>query len=215
MAYIGSAPLTVNRGGTGAMTLTGVLTGNGTSAITGSSITDNTVVMGSTSNLVQDTTIKVTDDGEMTNASQPAFLAYQASTVSNATGDATFYTLGSTVDLTEVFDQNSDFDPTTGTFTAPIVGRYFLATNAFIFGGTAITTYDITLTTTNRKFRGRISMDAAAELSMITQPLSIITDMDLGDTATVTVVTVDTAGKVDEIYGDADMWTFFSGNLQT
>ncbi|GAG94053.1 unnamed protein product, partial [marine sediment metagenome] len=103
------SPVIVANGGSGAATLTGVLTGNGTSAFTVSTVTDNTVVMGSTSNLLQDTTITVTDAGEMVNASQPAFLAYQASEQTNATGNGTTYTLGSTMDLTEVFDQGGDF----------------------------------------------------------------------------------------------------------
>jgi len=61
--------------------------------------------------------------GERTMPLQPAFLAYLGTTDSNVTGDGTYFTVGSGNAMTEVFDQNSDFN-TNGTFTAPVTGRY-------------------------------------------------------------------------------------------
>lgn len=49
--------LAVNHGGTGATTLTGVLTGNGTSAVTASAVTNHGVVIGAASNAVSSTAV--------------------------------------------------------------------------------------------------------------------------------------------------------------
>jgi len=202
------------------LTLTGgpgtldIVAQNAVSAV--ATLPDNAVVRGDGGvRGIKTSWMSINDDGQMTNGMQSAFLAYQLTSAINATGDGTVYTLGSTVDLTEVFDQNSDFDPTTGIFTAPIIGRYFLSANCLIYGGTALTIYNISIITTNRIYNCRIAMGIPAMLTESTQPISILADMDSGDTAKVTVSTVDTAGKVDTVYGSTALWTFFSGNLQT
>lgn len=77
-----------------------------------------------------DSTVIVSDNGEMTNASQPAFNAYQGTTDENETGDGTVFYLGDTdvgTTLSERFDQNSDFTPGASGgafFTAPVTGKY-------------------------------------------------------------------------------------------
>ena len=80
--------LSVPNGGTGASTLTGVLTGNGTSSFTASAVTDNTVIRGSTSNLVQDSTILSADNGDFTNTgtSTSASTAFIHKNTSNTAG---------------------------------------------------------------------------------------------------------------------------------
>lgn len=50
-----ATPVGVNKGGTGAASITGVLTGNGTSPITGSAVTEGGVLLGGASNAVTDT----------------------------------------------------------------------------------------------------------------------------------------------------------------
>src|SRR5579863_109959 len=52
MAYDGPNPIVVNAGGTGASTLTGVLIGNGTSAVTGNAITQHDLLIGGASNAI-------------------------------------------------------------------------------------------------------------------------------------------------------------------
>lgn len=70
-------------------------------------------------------TFVMTSDGVRTLPLQSAFYSYQASVATDVTGNSTPYTLGSTVDMTEIYDQNDDFDHTTGIFTAPEAARYF------------------------------------------------------------------------------------------
>jgi len=54
MAYKQISPQNVVEGGTGATTLTGVLTGNGTSALTGNAVTQYRVLLGGASNAVSE-----------------------------------------------------------------------------------------------------------------------------------------------------------------
>lgn len=143
----------------------------------------------------------------------PAFLAYQASTATDATGDGTVYTLGSTVDLTEVFDQGSDFNPATGIFTAEDTGRYYLAGSAQLTGGTAITAYEIQLATSNRTYSVAEAINAAAAITQFNCSITHLCDMDEGDTATCKVLSTDTGGKIDDVAGSSTAQTAFSGYL--
>lgn len=64
-----------------------------------------------------------TGTGCITEPLQPSFFAYLAgSTANNKTGDGTAYTIGTDA-LTELFDQNGNFN-TNGTITFPVTGIY-------------------------------------------------------------------------------------------
>ena len=125
-------------GGTGQTTLTshGVLVGAGTSAITQLAAgTANTVLIsgGSSADPLYTTNFKITSD-VMTNTSQPAFQAIKNGAASNVTGDGVAYTIGT---LTSTFDQASNFNTTSGTFTAPVTGRYVLGFTVALSGLTS------------------------------------------------------------------------------
>lgn len=154
-----------------------------------------------------------TASGNWLNTSRTAFLAYQASTATDVTGDGTVYTLGSTVDLTEIYDQASDFDPTTGTFTAPVTGRYTLKTMVRIQGATALTEVQLNIVTSNRSYFFRLNDVVGAGIAIYGPIVAVDADMDAADTATVTIETVDSGGKVDDIGGAADARTIFCGYL--
>lgn len=203
-----------------------VLTSNGAGALPtfqapavdgpGSS-TDNALARwsGTGGNTLQDSTVIVTDNGEMTNASQPAFLAYLGSTDSNASGDLTIYTLGATTALTEVYDQNGDF-VTTGTFTAPVTGRYTLFAQFYITGGTGITGCDARIVTSNRTYVSSCDgLPGAAGRTAVIQQVFAMADMDASDTATFTVLTADTGGKIDDVIGSGSPFSYCYGVLQT
>lgn len=57
------SPVSVANGGTGTTTLTGVLTGNGTSAVTANAVTENALLIGGASNAVSD--LGAATDGEL------------------------------------------------------------------------------------------------------------------------------------------------------
>lgn len=81
-------PLTVPNGGTGAATLTGVLTGNGASTITANTVTQHGVVIGGASNAVSSTAVGST--GQVLQANTGADPTYSTATFpSTATGTGT------------------------------------------------------------------------------------------------------------------------------
>lgn len=147
--------------------------------------------------------------GEINYPLQVAFLAYLASTALNKTGNSASYTIGTDA-LTEVFDQNSDFN-TNGTFTAPVTGRYQLSGSAFLIGNTILQIILVSLVTSNRSYGNQIGR--AANASDLAATLSLLVDMDAADTATVTVLGAGEAGNTSDVSGVTPFQTFFSGYL--
>lgn len=153
---------------------------------------------------------KMTTAGECTMPLQPAFLAYLGTSDTNATGNGATYTLGGGNALTEVFDQGSDF-VTTGTFTAPVTGRYCLSTRITSEGHSVSTTYDIRIVTSNRTYLfTRILLANAYNQTMA---VSDICDMDAADTATFQYIVSGEAGNTVDIFGNANAYTDCSGYL--
>ncbi len=179
---------------------------------TDNSVTGDPFVIAASAALGTTNIMNAAVTGEINWPLQPAFLAQQASVATNATGDNTNYQIGSSVDLTEIFDQNGDFDPTVASFTAPVTGRYYLQYGVFANGGTVITAVVQTIVTSNRTYRQDPGTVANTQASCV---MSSICDMDSADTATYFILMADTGGKVDDIYGEAtNCFTWVSGNLE-
>jgi len=153
--------------------------------------------------------MRVATTGEINYPLQSAFLAYLGTTDSNVTGDGTTFQLGSGNALTIVFDQNSDFN-TNGTFTAPVTGRYRFDICVLTQQSTAGMSAALSLTTSNRTY----VFGDYASIPGGNYPLvgSVLADMDAADTATVSI-TLGGGAKVVDIFGGAQVRTFFSGNL--
>ena len=147
---------------------------------------------------------------EVTQPSQPAFLAYLGTTDSNVTGNGTVYTLGSGNNLTEVFDQNSDFN-VNGTFTAPVDGRYLLTFKATISGLAQATDFEINLITTLRTYMALRNYNATA--GSLQKAITIVADMDATDTATYTIEVNGEAADTGDALGAADLRNAVSGCL--
>lgn len=152
--------------------------------------------------------------GEITYPLQPAFLAYLGSDDLNKTGAGTAWTLGSSTALTEVFDQSGDF-ATSGTFTAPVTGRYFLTATMRIGGITvAMTNGTLTLTTSNRAMGWLINVGAVqVATNNVSLTATAFVDMDAADTATVSITISNGAGDTADIQGGSSMNTSFGGHL--
>jgi hypothetical protein len=99
MSYKRKSPMPVTEGGTGAQTLTGVLTGNGTSAITANAVTQYNVLVGGASNAVSSITNGTTGQIFTANTgANPGWAAAPSSgivTIDGNSGSAT----GSTVTI--------------------------------------------------------------------------------------------------------------------
>jgi hypothetical protein len=70
----------------------------------------------------------IDSNGARTLPHQSSFLAYLSTPVLNVTGDNTAYYI---ICDSEVWDLNSDYDNTTGIFTAPIDGTYIVSANVY------------------------------------------------------------------------------------
>ncbi len=153
----------------------------------------------------------MTAAGERTISLQPAFLAYLGASISNVSGNGTTFTLGTTTALTEVYDQGSNF-VTSGTFTAPVTGRYSFSGCAYLNGCTIASGIGMIFTTSNatyqnNNFRAASSLDIAINYTANA-------DMDAADTCVCTIVTTGEAGVTDDLLGSSVRVTWFSGYLE-
>ena len=153
-------------------------------------------------------------NGVYQNTVQPAFLAYLAASVPNATGAGTAYILGTDA-LTEIYDQGGNFN-TNGTFTAPITGIYNLYFTFELQSVTAaMSSSDCRLMTSNRDYEikslnpgvvkdsgGVFGLEGCAQA-----------DMDAADTCTYSIKISGGAGNTAAISGSAILLTFVSGWL--
>jgi len=151
---------------------------------------------------------------EVTMPSQPAFLAYLANDDNDVTGNGTLYQLGTTGNaLTEIFDQNADFN-VNGTFTSPVTGRYYLTSTIEFLQAAAGTTAQINIVTSNRTYTYEDGCDTNVNTNGSIQ-LAALADMDAADTAIITALVngigLDTA-DVDGT-GAAIPRTWYCGNL--
>lgn len=156
-------------------------------------------VIAASSTLGTTNVLSASTGGQINLPLQSSFLAALTTTVNDVTGDSTVYTI---IFDTEIFDQNNDFNLATSTFTAPVTGRYTQSVSALLTGGTAITSARIQVVTSNASYMNTLPLTPSVTTSC-SGLVSILTDMDAGDTCTYTVTTADGGGKVDDITGNA------------
>ena len=155
-------------------------------------------------------TLTLTD--AMTNTGQPAFLGVKTSPTTNFCGDSVTYTVTYS---SEVFDQGSHFNPSTGTFTAPLTGRYQLQASVLIGNFTSShTRCDLYITTSNRTYLVAQNNPYATQSGVNSVAIngSVLADMDAGDTALIQIY-VSASTKTVTLYGAASPNTLFSGFL--
>ena len=154
----------------------------------------------------------IADDGVVLTPGQPAFLAYNASTITNITGNNTQYT---GIFGTEVFDQNGDYNGST-TFTAPVTGRYRLSASAGMQGVTSSGTRGrMRLVTSNRTYEyywNPANAETATDAISCCM-IDALADMDSSDTATITVLINGEGSNVCDWAGSVELFTYFQGEL--
>lgn len=183
------------------------------------SSTDNALARwdGASGDSLQDSDVIVTDNGEMTNTSQPFFTAYLTSNANNVTGDGTQYYLGDTdvgAGMTTLVNQGSHF--TTGAsggayFTAPVDGNYQFNFYALIQDFSSSHTLSLQLVTTSDTLDYG---NYAAGQPAGNFPASFSVAIPLSATDTVKfAISSGGSTKTLDVNGGADSRTYVSGFL--
>lgn len=176
---------------------TAAIAGGGTNA-TSFTQSQGVVVYNGTS-LVNYTGPQISSGGVNTNTTQPAFLAYVATAITNVTGDGTVYKI---IYDTKVYDQGSNFVLATSIFTAPVTGKYLINYVVRVQNGSTITVAVAQVVTTSTSYRMSLSQIIATLSGTGAQgTMAVIAAMTAGDTMIVNVTTTDGSGKVDGISG--------------
>jgi len=153
--------------------------------------------------------------GTYTNNTQPAFLALNSGTDNNLAIDTDVKIEFNS----EAYDQASNFNTTTDTFTAPVTGKYLLTTQLRLDDiDTASTWISCRIVTSNREYRRFIDPNFSADLNQFGMNMTTIADMDANDTAHVEFKQSGGTAQVDSDSGNPgtsppQLDTFFSGHL--
>jgi hypothetical protein len=153
--------------------------------------------------------LNMDDTGCRTLLQQPGFLARTSANALNVTGDSTSY---APVLNSEVWDVKNVFIG--GTFTAPATGKYLFNIQTMFLGLDATQTYgDAILTTSNRTYKKSYQPFLTYSGSQRSaNAIYVLADMDVGDTATLTV-TISNGSKTADVLGGTPAGTYFSGIL--
>lgn len=146
------AGLTIEQDGTGDSVTQYLLTAD-VRCITGIDNSDSNKykVAVNSSALGTNDAIVSTTSGEITFPLTPLVLAYNSATDTSVTGDGTVYTI---IFDTVITDQNSDYNNSTGTFTAPVTGKYEFGAWALLTSlGAGHSAVYMEITTTGNTFR--------------------------------------------------------------
>jgi hypothetical protein len=150
--------------------------------------------------------MRIDQYGHVTMPSQPAFSAKVTSQQSNIAPSSQVTVLFAT----ELYDQNSDYNNSTYTFTAPVTGKYQLNVLLLLDNlDTGPGYYQTQLRTSNRVYyHTHDPRGYSQDLAYHNLDVSILADMDAGDTAYVTMYQ---AGGVQQT--DIDAESYFTGHL--
>lgn len=182
-----------------------VITGAGT-LISG----DNSYPSSATTSVTTNTIVPAS---VRTSSMQPSFFAYPNADITNATGDGTLYTI---IYNAELYDVGSNFNTTTGTFTAPFLGKYQfnVVTALSNIPALAVNTQHSLVSSAGNIYRFNSDVYTAGTFSAKFLTGSVIISMSAGESVTVTTL-VGTTTKTATVAGlsGSTYRSFFSGFL--
>jgi hypothetical protein len=150
--------------------------------------------------------MRIDNAGNVTKPTNVYFSLSMTTGPTNVTGDGTAYTV---VWDTELYDIGSNCSG--GVFTAPVTGKYLLTTSVQLSGWSDQTYFTPSIFTSNRTYFGYHAGDVAEGGTNQSHPVTVIADMDAGDTAT-SRVSVGGGSKVIDINTSA-VASWFHGTL--
>ena len=131
------------------------------------------------------TSLQIYSTGAVTKALQPAFQA-------RLSGDQSNIAVNSNVTIqygNETFDVNADYNNSNYTFTAPVTGKYQLNVQVLVkILDSAAAYYQIQLHTSNTIYYHTVDPDYGQDNTYNNQDISVLADMDAGDTALVKIL---------------------------
>ena len=161
---------------------------------------------------------RIDKDGRVTMPSQPAFKAYLTSTQANVTGNAAVHSTGYL--WTSVFNIGSHFNGS-GTFTAPVAGRYLFAghwaLNGTAMGDACYHTFPVNGSTPGYSSSGLSMFDPRSmewDQNRVNFGGTTILSLSANDTVTMYGGNLDSgSANVDLVGGNVWHTTMFSGYL--
>ena len=167
----------------------------------------DSLIIGKGSALGTTTSMAFDANGIIIKPLQPAFSVAMNSTMNNII-------IGTTTIIfdKERFDQNSDFDTSNYTFTAPVTGKYFLSATLRLDAiDTAASYYIPAISTSNMNYNNIINPKFTADPSYYSMTITVVADMDANDVAYVNIIQAGGTAQTDVSIGDD--YTYFTGYL--
>lgn len=144
--------------------------------------------------------LKIHGDGSVTMPAQPAFQAASSANQENIAVGGTDVTV---IFASVRFDQNSDYNNSTYTFTAPVTGKYWLGVTLRIDSmDQAASYYRLQIVTSNRTYYPLIKAGSTLGTSDPTYSYMqgfVLADMDAADTALIKISQVGGTSQMDII----------------
>ena len=142
------------------------------------------------------TKLTIDNDGHVTMPSQPAFSAYTNAANTNIPTDASEITVAFGG---EYYDQNSDYNTSTYTFTAPVTGKYQLMTNIYVNDADMDAQYiRIRIATSNRNYDQLYDPRVFdTDPTRYNFQSAVLADMDASETALIKISQYEGAAQMD------------------
>ena len=154
--------------------------------------------------------VSISANNEITMSSQPAF---HAGGLSSSMANLSTGTDHTVVFNTEIFDQNGDYNTSTGEFTAPVTGKYQFSFMVYVNDiDTGATFYQAKLKTSNKTYIFIVDPNFDGDATYYTfHAPALLVDMDASDTAKIQIAQA--GGNPQTDVSDNDSYTVFSGYL--
>jgi hypothetical protein len=158
-----------------------------------------------------------TSAGQITMPQQPAFSAYVNTSITNTTGNGAQYQISA--NWTSIFDQGSNFNISTGVFTAPIAGKYRFEATINMENLTGVTSLNFQMLYNSASnlyfFEGAVAASPASNRQSATGAWTV--SMAANDTMSLRVQGHGAGGNTATVTGGAlagnPVFTSFSGSL--